>query len=64
MTRYSTRDEAIQAEIINPIEAGEATADEFDIETIANKVLGGYDQGYALIVDPAEFWEIVEANAH
>lgn len=61
---YSTRTEAIQREIIDPIEAGDATADEFDIEAIADRVLGDYADGYASTVAPDEFWQIVEENAH
>lgn len=56
---FSTRDEAIQRLIIDPIEAGDATASEFNIEMIADKVLGGYNEGYACQVDDIEFWEIV-----
>lgn len=56
---FNTRNEAIQHLIINPIEAGDATADEFDIDAIANQALGGYSKGYTLQVDESEFWEIV-----
>lgn len=63
MTRYSTRDEAIQSEIVRPIEAGAAKASEFDIEAIAAKVLGDYAEGYALQVTTEEFWAIVAENA-
>lgn len=62
MTRYPTRDEAIAREIIEPIEAGEATADEFDIDAIADQVLGSYDDGYACQVEHDEFWKIVEQH--
>lgn len=63
MTRYITRDEAIAREIIEPIEAGEATAAEFDIDAIADQVLGSYDDGYACQVEHDEFWKIVADNA-
>jgi hypothetical protein len=64
MTRYTTRDEAIQREIVEPIEAGEATRDGYDIEAIADEVLGTYAEGYALQVDTDEFWEIVAKHAN
>lgn len=62
MTRYTTRQEAIDREIIEPIEAGEATAAEFDIDAIADAVLLGYEDGYALDED-ADFWAVVAENA-
>lgn len=63
MTTYSTRDEAVLREIVEPIEAGEATADEYDIDAIADAVLGDYSQGFALIVNDETFWHIVAENA-
>lgn len=63
MNRYATRDEAIQREIIDAIEAGEATAAEFDIDAIAAEVLGDYSEGYAQQVDADEFWQIVARHA-
>ena len=63
---YSTRTEAIEREIVQPIEASGVVADaraEFDIDAIADKVLGDYSQGYALLVDQGTFWATVEANA-
>lgn len=62
---YSTRDEAIQAEIIDPIMAGDVqdAYSEYDIDAIASLVLGGYSDGYASRVDDAEFWDIVERHA-
>lgn len=64
MATYSTRTEAIQHEIIDVIEAGDATAAEFDIEAIADQVLADYDDGYAVKVDSDEFWQIVADHAH
>lgn len=62
---YSSRNEAIETEIIQPIEAGgeitNARAD-FDIDAIADEVLGDYYSGYAPRVDADEFWEIVEKH--
>ena len=63
MTRYTRRDDAITREIIEPIEAGQATADEFDIDAIADQVLGSHEDGYACQVDSDEFWQIVADNA-
>jgi antitoxin (DNA-binding transcriptional repressor) of toxin-antitoxin stability system len=61
---YATRTDAIEAEIIIPIEAsGGATRDEYDIEAIAEAVLGDHDTGYACTVDTDTFWSIVAANA-
>ena len=60
---YSTRDEAIYREIIEAIEAGDATREEYDIDAIADKVLCGYEDGYMLKVEEPEFWRIVEENA-
>lgn len=66
-TTFTTRDEAIQRVIIDPIEAAgeDVVADawaEYDIEAIADEVLGDYEQGYSCIVDAAEFWRIVEQH--
>lgn len=74
-TLYTTRDEAIQREIIEPIESGDATSGEFNIDAIADEVLTWHDglganhrfpddiwggaQGYSCEVDASEFWEIV-----
>ena len=59
---YSTRDEAIYREIIEAIEAGDATREEYNIDAIADAVLGDYEDGFACKVTPEEFWEIVEEN--
>ena len=56
MTTYTTRDEAIQAEIITPL-AGHET--DYDIDAIADEVLGDYATGYAVQVTGEAFWEIV-----
>ena len=63
MLKYGTLSEAIDREIIDPLEQTYVVADahaEFDIEAIAERVLGDYADGYACQVDPAEFWQIVE----
>lgn len=65
MTTYSTRDEAIVREILEPIANGavEDAHAEYDIDAIADEVLGGYSDGYACQVEAAEFWSIVAAHA-
>jgi len=66
-TTYTTRDEAIQREIVAPIEAAGpdvASVDEFDIEAIAAEVLGTDENGhYHVVIDPGEFWRVVERHA-
>ena len=64
-TIYTTRDDAIWAEIIKPIEATGVVEDAclyYNIEAIANTVLDDYEHGYACQVDPDEFWDIVAAH--
>jgi len=61
-TYYTTLNEAIQREIIEPIEAGDATRDDFDIETIADETLLHCSRGYYLDLDHDEFWSIVWEN--
>lgn len=67
--RYATQDDAIDALIIKPIEhGGVASADEFDIDAIARKVLTFVDvgtarAGFECAVDADEFWLIVEQHA-
>jgi len=64
--RYATRAEAVAREVISPIEAGGADvaiADQFDIDGIAAEVLGGWEDGYVCLVEPAEFWSIVAEHA-
>ena len=62
-----TKQDAIQAEIIDVIEArGVATADEYDIDAIADQVLTSEGTGveYRIIMDEAvDFWAVVEAAA-
>lgn len=53
---YTTRTEAIFAEIIAPL--GEFT-DNFDIEAIADQAIGDYSEGYAPKLGADEFWAIV-----
>ena len=51
---YTTRTEAI--------EAGDAKAEDYNIDAIADVVIGSYEDGYALKVDESEFWGIVSDN--
>lgn len=66
---YTTRTEAIDREIVEPIEAGDATAAGFDIEAIADQVLTttgeGVDYRWTLRddIDEDTFWGIVADNA-
>lgn len=63
---FATRDEAIQRVIVDPIEASGEIADAragFDVEAIADAVLGDYEQGYTCLVDSDEFWRVVERHA-
>lgn len=63
INRYATRNDAIFREIVAPIEAtNEALHDEYDIDAIADEVLGHHEAGYALQVDTETFWKIVEKH--
>ena len=55
MTRYTTRHEAIHREIIEPLAE---SAPDFNTDAIANAVLLGYTDGYALNPD-VDFWAVV-----
>ena len=59
---YTTRSEAIYREIIEAIESGDVTSDQYDIDAIADAVIGSFEDGYALQVDEASFWGIVAEN--
>lgn len=69
MDTYTTINEAIEAEIIDPlVNSGEDTAF-FDIDAIANQTIEGFttDNGEYLFrttVDTDRFWEIVMAHAY
>lgn len=66
---YTTRTEAIAAEIIAPIQASDAVESattEYDIDAIADAVIITEGSGSTLryMVDPeVDFWEVVEAHA-
>lgn len=59
---YTTRTEAIEHEIIEVINAGDANANDYNVEVIADLVIGDYEDGYALKVDESDFWSIVADN--
>lgn len=62
MARYTNRTEAIEREIIGPIEAEEKRASLFDIGAIANQVLLSHEDGYQRDPD-VDFWDIVCRNS-
>lgn len=63
MTTYTTRTDAITA-VIAAIEAtGEATAAEYDIDAIADEVIGSHAAGYAITDDEHAFWAAVANHA-
>ena len=67
MTSYTTRNEAIEFEIVAAIESGDAAADEFDIEAIAEAVLTTEGDGthYRWVLgEDVDFWAVVAANAY
>lgn len=65
MAIYSNRNEAITREIVEPIQNGDVTDayEAYDIDAIAEKVIGDYEDGFTCQVDESEFWAIVEAHA-
>jgi len=66
-TTYTTRDEAVEREIVAAIEAAGpdvARAEDFDVDAIAREVLSTDERGrWYLAVDSDEFWRSVEAHA-
>lgn len=64
MTTYTTRTDAVAA-IIDAIEASNEVADaraEYNIDAIADEVIGDYADGYRL-ADHDEFWASVSRHA-
>lgn len=63
---YTTRDEAVQREILEVIEVGEAKRDQYDVEAIADDVLTtqgeGADYRYLVGVDEDAFWASVSRH--
>lgn len=63
MTRtYSNRADAIQREIIDPLSASEFPLTDWDIDAIADEVLGTHEEGYACRVSVDEFWDIARKH--
>lgn len=65
MAIYSNRNEAITREIVEPIQNGDVTDayEAYDVDAIADRVIGDYEDGFSCTVDESEFWAIVEAYA-
>jgi len=65
MAIYSNRNEAITREIVEPIQNGDVTDayEAYDVDAIADRVIGDYEGGFSCTVDESEFWAIVEAHA-
>lgn len=59
---YSTKDQAIENEIINAIEAGDATRDEYDIDAIADQVIDSDEDRNYFVREDVDFWDVVAAN--
>lgn len=59
---YSTKDQAIENEIINAIEAGEANRDEYDIDAIAEAVIASDEDNNYFVREDVDFWGVVAAN--
>ena len=62
---YATRNEAVEREIVEVIEAGDAQQDEYDVEAIADAVLTTVGDGtaYCWTVNPGvDFWGAVRDN--
>lgn len=65
---YSTFNEALHREILDPLEAANNPEDRmtvwqiWDIDEIAYQVIDTDGTNYRCAVDPKEFWDIVEDN--
>lgn len=62
MATYTNRNEAINREIVEVIEAGDASVENYNVDAIADAILGDYEDGYRVKVDETEFWNIVAEN--
>lgn len=61
---YTTRRQAVELEIVQAIQASGEVVDAYeayDVEAIADVVLGDFSQGYAVQVDVEVFWDVVAA---
>ncbi|UYG15744.1 hypothetical protein BRM3_08810 [Brachybacterium huguangmaarense] len=57
---FTTKQDAIEQLILPALEVpGVSTVADYDVDAIADEVLGDYEQGYAQQVDTDAFWEIV-----
>ena len=65
MTRstYPDRHEAMHRAIIEPIEAGDATAEEFDVDQIFSECFEWDGAGYVQTASVEDFWASVQRNA-
>ena len=61
MKPYATREEAINSEVIAPLEArgAEHVRIHWDVDAIADEVLSGPEEGHALKVGAIDFWRSV-----
>ena len=65
MSNFTTRTDATDA-VVAAIEATGVVPnawDEYDVDAIVDEAYGATESGYALRVDRADFWQIVERNA-
>lgn len=62
---YDTRDRAIQCEIVEPIMAGDVddVNAEYDVDALADLIIGGYYDGFRCLVSDQDFWTLVSAVA-
>lgn len=60
--RYSTKQAAV-TDIVAAIEAGDATADAYDVDAIFDEAYTWAGDGFDQVVDVDEFWTIVERHA-
>lgn len=75
MTTFSTRDEAIYRQVIEPLQsdpdvtidwerdASDQVRAMYDVDAIADAVIGDHSQGYTVTVDDETFWGVVRDNA-
>ena len=66
---FTTNNEAVEALVINPINAGEANADDYDIDAIADATIVQFTTPRGEVryeqdpnLDDDEFWDIVARN--
>jgi len=75
MNGFTSRTEAIYRQIVEPLssdpditidferDAETQVRDLYDVDAIADAVIGDYDEGYLVTVDDERFWDIVRENA-